>query len=118
MPTTKTDPVIEKLKTDYPHIFKCALNGESVWLSESDGLELLEDISHSLEEYGKVRYEEGKNDGRADESIGCHEHCEMAVAVYKKKLAEEVKNLPDTYEDEESKVFKTTKAEVLSLINH
>ena len=34
------------------------------------------------------------------------------------KIKEECKQLPDTYEDEESKVFKTTKNEILAILNN
>ena len=34
------------------------------------------------------------------------------------QIKEEIEQLPDTYEDEESKVFKTTKNEILAILNN
>ena len=61
-------------------------------------------------------------DRRYGEQISTYENTIKDIKSFFKfkllKIKKEIEQLPDTYEDEESKVFKTTKKEILAILNN
>ena len=58
-----------KLFKEYPHVFKCNPNGETIWLSESDGLELLDSIRSLLASEREKAREQGMLDSLKRDKI-------------------------------------------------